>query len=109
MSVVLLSRFVRDIRVEPSRYALFAHFGVRQAKPGKVVHGSATHPRRDENGVWWRCADAIKVVILIGTPGSAGKFDSRAYGGTPHCCFEHAEQNLLCEYAPTHRRRGVRS
>jgi transposase len=24
-----------------------------------------------------------------------GQFGSRAYGGTPHCCFEHAEQNLF--------------
>ena len=43
---------------------------MRQAKPGKVVHGSATHPRGDENELWCRCAGAIKVVILIGTQGS---------------------------------------
>jgi class 3 adenylate cyclase len=40
-------------------------------------------------------AGPIKVVRLIGTFESVWKFDSRAYGGTPHCCFEHAEQNLF--------------
>src|SRR5689334_1356717 len=34
-----------------------------------LVHGSTTRPRGDENGVWCRCARAIKVVILIGIQG----------------------------------------
>jgi predicted ATPase len=58
-------------------------------------HGSAPRPRRDENGVCWPRAGAIKVGRLNGTFESVWKFDSRAYGGTPHCCFEHAEQNLF--------------
>jgi hypothetical protein len=66
-----------------------------EEKNGRVIHGSATHPRRDENRVWWCSAGAIKVMLAIGTYESVVEFDSRAYGGTPHCCFEHAEQDLF--------------
>jgi hypothetical protein len=31
---------------------------------------------------------------------SVREFDSRAYGGTPHCCFEHAEQTLYVSMPP---------
>ena len=31
------------------------------------VHGSATHPRQDENEVRSRCTGAIKVMVFIGT------------------------------------------
>jgi hypothetical protein len=65
-----------------------------------VVHGSAPHPREDENGLWWPCTGAIKVVVRFGTFESVREFDSRAYGGTPHCCFEHAEQTLYVSMPP---------
>jgi len=66
---------------------------------GGVSHGSATHPRRDENGVGWRRAGAIKVVNPIGTFESVGEqrhFQSRLLATSPEVILYSPREPQSC-------------